>query len=180
MINLDEYLCCLPNGEKYRRRDIKYHGKRPEFKKELIVIIPTILRKKNNHQNFTYIIESLNSLLKNSDDNVHFIVHIGHGEKDKIKLIMNIFSVNFDHYLRRGLLHLIELQENQFTRPLHIPPSTFKDKEEHIIWRSRHNLHLAFLFTYSSGYGKYVLQLEDDVIATKGYLNTIKKHIETC
>ncbi|KAF1742255.1 hypothetical protein MXB_1636 [Myxobolus squamalis] len=79
-----------------------------------------------------------------------------------------------------GVLHVIELGENDFTTPKYIPPSTFDDTKGRILWRSRHNLHLSFLYTYLSGFAKYILHLEDDVIANIDYLKTIQKHIKSC
>jgi len=47
---------------------------------------------------------------------------------------------------------------------------TLNDPLERVKWRTKQNLDYAFLMMYGLGRGTYYVQLEDDILTTKGYI----------
>ena len=53
-------------------------------------------------------------------------------------------------------------------------------RENYRLWKSKQNLDYSYLMMYSAGRGEYYLQLEDDVVAEKNYIDKINNFIEKC
>ncbi|KAF0992214.1 hypothetical protein HZS_6280 [Henneguya salminicola] len=131
-VDMEEYLCCLPSDKKFKRSEITFHGKRPEFKQNLIMIMPTILRTVDGFENFTYIVRTVNSIMAGAQD-IHLIILIGHTETEKKEFILNLLLGSFKNYIENGNIHIIELNKNDFIKPNYIFPNDFKDSDRQII-----------------------------------------------
>ncbi|XP_077402867.1 alpha-1,3-mannosyl-glycoprotein 4-beta-N-acetylglucosaminyltransferase C-like [Vanacampus margaritifer] len=83
----------------------------------------------------------------------------------------------FSSALDQGHLLVIHVPEECY------PPTAglkrnYNDSPERVSYRSKQNLDYAFLVHYSSGLGRYYLQLEDDVSSAKNFPTAIKKCVE--
>ena len=52
---------------------------------------------------------------------------------------------------------------------------TLNDPLERVKWRTKQNLDYAFLMMYAQTRGTYYVQLEDDILTTKGYITKMVK-----
>lgn len=55
--------------------------------------------------------------------------------------------------------------------------TTHNQGKDYVNWRSKQNFDYAFLMRYSATLSHYYLQLEDDVIAAKGFINLTRSFI---
>lgn len=51
---------------------------------------------------------------------------------------------------------------------------TFGDSPERVKWRSKQNLDMAFLMMYAQPRGLFYVQLEDDILAKKNCVSTMR------
>lgn len=51
---------------------------------------------------------------------------------------------------------------------------TLGDDHQRVIWRSKQNLDFAFLMSYAQTKGTFYVQLEDDILAKKNFITTMK------
>jgi len=54
--------------------------------------------------------------------------------------------------------------------------STLGDSPERVRWRSKQNLDFAFLMMYSQPKATFYVQLEDDILAKKNFISTMKNY----
>lgn len=53
---------------------------------------------------------------------------------------------------------------------------TLGDDHRRVVWRSKQNLDFAFLMSYASTKGTFYVQLEDDILAKKNFITTMKSY----
>lgn len=51
---------------------------------------------------------------------------------------------------------------------------TLGDDHQRVVWRSKQNLDFAFLMSYAQTKGTFYVQLEDDILAKKNFITTMK------
>lgn len=51
---------------------------------------------------------------------------------------------------------------------------TLGDDHQRVLWRSKQNLDFAFLMSYAQTKGTFYVQLEDDILAKKNFITTMK------
>ena len=51
---------------------------------------------------------------------------------------------------------------------------TLGDDHQRVVWRSKQNLDFAFLMSYAQTKGTFYIQLEDDILAKKNFITTMK------
>lgn len=52
--------------------------------------------------------------------------------------------------------------------------NTLGDDHQRVVWRSKQNLDFAFLMSYAETKGTFYIQLEDDILAKKNFISTMK------
>ena len=87
-----------------------------------------------------------------------------------IFFIVNRFPDAFDD----GLLEVIS-PPSSFYPDMNSLRITLNDPIERVKWRTKQNLDYAFLMMYAQSRGTYYVQLEDDILTTKGYITTMNK-----
>nr|XP_057908238.1 alpha-1,3-mannosyl-glycoprotein 4-beta-N-acetylglucosaminyltransferase C-like [Doryrhamphus excisus]XP_057908239.1 alpha-1,3-mannosyl-glycoprotein 4-beta-N-acetylglucosaminyltransferase C-like [Doryrhamphus excisus] len=142
----------------------------------LSIGLSSVKRKKGS-----YLISTLESLFQQSspEELSSMVVVVLLADFDvswRMTTVMNI-KTGFSSELEQGHLLVIHVPEEWY------PPVTglkrnYNDPPERVSFRSKQNLDYAFLMHYSSGLGKYYLQLEDDVLSAKNFLTTIKTHVD--
>lgn len=53
---------------------------------------------------------------------------------------------------------------------------TLGDDHQRVVWRSKQNLDFAFLMSYARTKGTFYVQLEDDILAKKNFITTMKSY----
>ena len=51
---------------------------------------------------------------------------------------------------------------------------TLGDNHQRVVWRTKQNLDFAFLMSYAQTKGTFYVQLEDDILAKKNFITTMK------
>ena len=128
-----------------------------------------------------YIQETLNSLIEHTSRQdrkdvviVIFAADFNEAYNDHIK---NLVQNNFKEYVNEGFIQVVTASES-FYPPLSNLKQNFGDELERVIWRSKQVVDYAFLFSYSIDISQYYLQLEDDVIATPKFVQSIREFID--
>jgi alpha-1,3-mannosylglycoprotein beta-1,4-N-acetylglucosaminyltransferase C len=92
--------------------------------------------------------------------------------KAVIKLVQNSYAF----HVKNGLIQVITAPSS-FYPPLENLKTNFGDSQDRVKWRAKQCLDYAFLLAYCKGLGRYYLQLEDDVITSRDFLQGIKEFI---
>ncbi|XP_062902700.1 alpha-1,3-mannosyl-glycoprotein 4-beta-N-acetylglucosaminyltransferase B-like [Mobula hypostoma] len=137
----------------------------------MVMGIPTVKRESQ-----TYLMDTLNSL----------IYELSPDEKRDCVIVVLIAEVNESYVnglaenlqnmyakeIQSGLLEIISPSKNFYPNLLDLK-ETFGDSQTRVRWRTKQNLDYSFLMMYAQAKGMFYLQLEDDIIATPNYLQTI-------
>ena len=59
-----------------------------------------------------------------------------------------------------------------------VTKQTYDQPLPYVEWRAKQNFDYAYLMRYSSPLSLYYMQLEDDVIAAKDYVTSIRQYID--
>ncbi|XP_061649148.1 alpha-1,3-mannosyl-glycoprotein 4-beta-N-acetylglucosaminyltransferase C-like isoform X2 [Phyllopteryx taeniolatus] len=142
----------------------------------LCIGLSSVKRKKGS-----YLIPTLVSLFSQSSheerSSMVVVVLLADFDVSWRKTTVTKLKSEFSSALEQGHLLVIHVTEEWY------PPTAglkrnYNDSPERVSFRSKQNLDYAFLVHYSSGLGRYYLQLEDDVSSAKNFPTTIKKCIE--
>ena len=93
------------------------------------------------------------------------------------KIIDDVES-RFDKELNNGVLEVICPNPTSYP-PLGHLPQTLSDPEDRINWRAKQVVDFSFLMWYAASKGEYYIQLEDDVIGAKGYIQHIQGYVDS-
>ncbi|XP_046725722.1 alpha-1,3-mannosyl-glycoprotein 4-beta-N-acetylglucosaminyltransferase C isoform X2 [Silurus meridionalis] len=145
--------------------------------KYLTVGLSSVKRKKEN-----YLLQTLHSIFNQSS------------EKELAEMVVVVLLADFDlHWVQQTLISI----KNQFSARLvqgqlvvihadqeNYPPLTglkrnFNDAPDRVSFRSKQNVDYAFLVDFSARLSKYYIMLEDDVSCSKGFLSSIRGHINS-
>ena len=86
----------------------------------------------------------------------------------------NIFlSFRFKRDVDSGLIEIVAPAASYYPDFKTIK-GTLGDSDERTRWRTKQNLDYAYLMMYAQHRGTYYVQLEDDVLSKKGFINTMK------
>lgn len=102
------------------------------------------------------------------------VVFIGETDLDYVTEISKQVQLRFPEYLDNGLIEIISPPSSYYPNwdKLRI---TLNDPIERVKWRSKQNLDFAFLMAYSQIKGTFYVQLEDDILAKRGYITIMKR-----
>ena len=91
-------------------------------------------------------------------------------------VIDNIES-RFDKELNNGVLEVICPNPTSYP-PLGHLPQTLSDPGDRLNWRAKQVVDFSFLMWYAASKGEYYIQLEDDVIGARGYIQHIQGYVD--
>ncbi|XP_029975476.1 alpha-1,3-mannosyl-glycoprotein 4-beta-N-acetylglucosaminyltransferase C [Salarias fasciatus] len=86
-------------------------------------------------------------------------------------------KTEFQSELEEGQLIVVHVSEEWYPAVTGLKRN-YNDPPDRVTFRSKQNLDYSFLIHYSSGLGRYYLQLEDDISCAKNFFTTIKKRVE--
>lgn len=137
--------------------------------------VPTIKRTKAS-----YVTNTLQSLLqgtsKEEKTDCVIIVFIAEIEDTNfVKSLLKELKDRFDEYIRSGLIEIIAPPKEFYPDLNNLPKDvTFHDPPVRVKWRTKQNLDFSYLMMYAQKKARFYVQLEDDLIATPGYVSTIR------
>ncbi|KAM6953356.1 alpha-1,3-mannosyl-glycoprotein 4-beta-N-acetylglucosaminyltransferase B-like [Aplochiton taeniatus] len=142
----------------------------------LVLGIPTVKREKQS-----YLVSTLHSLLSNllpsELNDTLIVVFAAEVDFEYTNKIADIVRTNFPSDVSSGLLEVVSCSQH-FYPDFQNLQSTFGDSKQRVKWRTKQNLDYSFLMLYAQGKGTYYVQLEDDIIAKSGYIQTMKTYVE--
>uniref|UniRef100_A0A7M5WUG0 Uncharacterized protein n=1 Tax=Clytia hemisphaerica TaxID=252671 RepID=A0A7M5WUG0_9CNID len=154
---------------------IRLHNKSIETahrKPKFVFGIPTVKRLKKS-----YLVDTIRSILAgmklSERSKIVIVVYIGEKDQSHIKYVTDDIVGNFTSEVQQGLVEVIAPPEHYYP-DLDDLPLSFGDPKERVKWRSKQNLDYSYMMMYAQQKAEYYLQLEDDVIASKGYLQKIE------
>ncbi|XP_048589545.1 alpha-1,3-mannosyl-glycoprotein 4-beta-N-acetylglucosaminyltransferase B isoform X2 [Nematostella vectensis] len=138
----------------------------------LVFGIPTIRRQKSS-----YLLNTLASLLdgmnQDDKDDTVIVVFIAETDAGYVKQIATSVSERFPADIEAGSIEVVAPHAS-FYPDLDNLPLTFGDSKDRVKWRTKQNLDFCYLMMYSQKKARFYVQLEDDVVATPGFANTIR------
>ncbi|XP_068868816.1 alpha-1,3-mannosyl-glycoprotein 4-beta-N-acetylglucosaminyltransferase-like protein MGAT4D isoform X2 [Aphelocoma coerulescens] len=138
----------------------------------LVMGIPTVKREKQN-----YLIDTLHSLLyKLSEEQKKdciIIIFIAEVDVEYVKRVSESVKTSFPREVQSGVLEVISPPASYYPDLSNLK-KTLGDSEDRVRWRTKQNLDYSFLMLYAQPKGTFYLQLEDDIIATPDYIESIK------
>jgi len=84
-----------------------------------------------------------------------------------------IFYFRFPNECEAGVIDVISPSLSYYPN-LSKLRDTLGDDHQRVIWRSKQNLDFAFLMSYAQTKGTFYVQLEDDILAKKNFITTMK------
>uniref|UniRef100_T1P853 N-Acetylglucosaminyltransferase-4 (GnT-4) conserved region n=1 Tax=Musca domestica TaxID=7370 RepID=T1P853_MUSDO len=139
----------------------------------IVLGIPTVMREKQS-----YLLGTLHNLIENMNEEEQnetlIIVYIGENEPENVQNIAKSVEIAFEPYLECGLIEIIAPSPSYYPNfdKLRI---TLNDSLERVKWRSKQNLDFAYLMAYAQTKGTFYVQLEDDILAKRHFITTMKK-----
>ncbi|XP_076451159.1 alpha-1,3-mannosyl-glycoprotein 4-beta-N-acetylglucosaminyltransferase C-like [Babylonia areolata] len=145
-------------------------------KKFLTIGIPTVTRR-----NDSYIVQTVTSLLSNMDavqqNEVVIVVMIADLDPGARNATLQQLRAAFGEAIKAGSVQVIAPPTDLYTN-FQITKQTYGQDYSYVEWRSKQNFDYAYLMRYSAPLSLYYMQLEDDVIVAKHYVNGIRQYID--
>ena len=144
---------------------------------KLVFGIPTVQRGED------YLLHTLSSLLDPAGiperRGTLFIVFVAEIMNfSYCQRIIDDIESRYDKELSNGVLEVICPNPSSYP-PLGHLPQTLSDPEDRLNWRAKQVVDFSFLMSYAASKGEYYIQLEDDVIGARGYIQHIQGYIDS-
>jgi alpha-1,3-mannosylglycoprotein beta-1,4-N-acetylglucosaminyltransferase A/B len=139
----------------------------------VVLGIPTVKRDKQS-----YLLGTIENLITNMDEaeqnETIIVVFVGETDLEYVQIIAKQIEDRFSMYIENGLIEVLSPPASYYPNmdKLRI---TLNDPIERVKWRSKQNLDFSFLMAYAQPKGTFYVQLEDDILAKKGYITIMKK-----
>ncbi|XP_046852014.1 alpha-1,3-mannosyl-glycoprotein 4-beta-N-acetylglucosaminyltransferase B-like isoform X2 [Xenia sp. Carnegie-2017] len=137
--------------------------------------VPTIKRNKAS-----YVLDTIQSLLHglspNEEEDCIIIIFIAEiDDKEFVLSLIEDLRRRFGNALRSGLLEVVVPPKDFYPDLDNLPKDiTFHDPPSRVKWRTKQNLDFSYLMMFAQQRAMFYIQLEDDLIATPGYVSTIR------
>lgn len=138
----------------------------------MVLGIPTVKRDKQS-----YLMDTLQNLLEaiSEDEAMDTIIVVFVAETD-LEYVLEIakeIELRYPNHIDSGLIEVIS------PSPAYYPDFeklriTLGDSQERVKWRSKQNLDFAFLMSYAQPKGTFYVQLEDDILAKRNFITSMK------
>lgn len=161
---------------------LKKRSLRPAFKiskgragVSFLLAIPTVKRDKKN-----YLLDTLDNIFVNMDEEEQkdsmIVVFIAETDMDYVREMAEEIRQRFGKYCDSGVLEVISPPASYYPN-MDTLRITLNDTMDRVKWRSKQNLDYSFLMNYAFGKSEFYVQLEDDIITKKGFINLMRKAI---
>lgn len=134
--------------------------------------VPTVKRDKQS-----YLMSTLNNLITNMEEEEQnetmIVVFVGETDIEYVQLIAKQIEVRFSQYVENGLIEVLSPPPSYYPNMEKLK-ITLNDPPERVRWRSKQNLDFAFLMAYAQPKATFYVQLEDDILAKRGFVTIMK------
>lgn len=134
--------------------------------------VPTVRRDKQS-----YLLSTLNNLITNMDEGEQnetmIVVFVGETDIDYVQSVARQIEEHFMPYVDAGLIEVLSPPPSYYPNMEKLRV-TLNDTPERVRWRSKQNLDFAFLMTYAQPKAAFYVQLEDDILAKRGFITIMK------
>lgn len=138
----------------------------------IVLGIPSVKREKQS-----YLFTTLGSIIENMNEEEQnetmIVVFIGETDLEYVQLVAKEIEIRFNAYVESGLIEVLSPSLSYYP-DLDKLRITLNDPLERVKWRSKQNLDFAYMMAYSQSKGTFYVQLEDDILAKKGFITTMK------
>ncbi|XP_034938136.1 alpha-1,3-mannosyl-glycoprotein 4-beta-N-acetylglucosaminyltransferase A [Chelonus insularis] len=140
----------------------------------MVLGIPTVKREVQS-----YLLATLKNLLdsmtpEEAADTV-IIVLVAETDLDYVTYVAKQIEVQFPWESEAGLIEVISPSPSYYP-DLSKLKDTLGDDHQRVVWRSKQNLDFAYLMSYAQAKGTFYVQLEDDILAKKNFIKTMKTY----
>lgn len=155
-------------------RDALQYGKFRQKKGFLTIAIPSVKRVAVN-----YLFDTIASLIENSSpgdkQDVTIVVMFCDDDQEwNNERALNLSNI-YEEYVESGFIQILVFIPQNFP-DFNKLPRTYNDSVDRLKWRSKQNIHYAFLFRYCQNISDYYIHLEDDVSAATNFISDIRKY----
>ena len=98
-------------------------------------------------------------------------------DKELNKLLETELESLYRKYFSNGFMQLIVAPQSFYPSFKNLKQN-FGDSEDRVVWRSKQVVDYAFLFSYCQDLSEYYLQLEDDVMSSPEFVQSIRGFLE--
>lgn len=134
--------------------------------------VPTVKRDKQS-----YLMSTLHNLITNMEEEEQnetmIVVFVGETDIEYVQLIAKQIEVRFSQYVENGLIEVLSPPSSYYPNMEKLR-QTLNDSPERVRWRSKQNLDFAFLMAYAQPKATFYVQLEDDILAKRGFITIMK------
>lgn len=101
------------------------------------------------------------------------VVYVGETDIDYVQAVARQIEEHFLPYVEVGLIEVLSPPASYFP-DMDKLKITLNDTPERVRWRSKQNLDFAFLMSYAQPKATFYVQLEDDILAKRGFITIMK------
>ncbi|KAK0176821.1 hypothetical protein PV328_000925 [Microctonus aethiopoides] len=138
----------------------------------MVLGIPTVKRQVQS-----YLLATLKNLLDSMSSeemaDTLIIVVVAETDLDYVSYVAKQIEVHFPVETEIGLVEVISPSPSYYPNFTQLK-NTLGDDHQRVKWRSKQNLDFAFLMSYAQTKGTFYVQLEDDILAKKNFITTMK------
>lgn len=139
---------------------------------QTVLGVPTVKREKQS-----YLMSTLHNLITNMEEEEQnetmIVVFVGETDIEYVQLIAKQIEVRFSQYVESGLIEVLSPPATYYPNMEKLK-ITLNDSPERVRWRSKQNLDFAFLMAYAQPKATFYVQLEDDILAKRGFVTIMK------
>ncbi|XP_066586726.1 alpha-1,3-mannosyl-glycoprotein 4-beta-N-acetylglucosaminyltransferase B [Prorops nasuta] len=138
----------------------------------MVLGVPTVKREVQS-----YLMATLKNLLDRMSPeetaDTLIIVLVAETDFDYVSYVAKQIEVQFPVEFEAGIIDVISPSPSYYPDLTKLR-DTLGDDHQRVIWRSKQNLDFAFLMSYAQTKGTFYIQLEDDILAKKNFITTMK------
>ncbi|XP_053994346.1 alpha-1,3-mannosyl-glycoprotein 4-beta-N-acetylglucosaminyltransferase B [Hylaeus anthracinus] len=138
----------------------------------MVLGVPTVKREVQS-----YLMATLKNLLDRMNPaetaDTLIIVLVAETDLDYVAYVAKQIEVQFPTEFETGVIDVISPSASYYP-DLSKLRDTLGDDHQRVVWRSKQNLDFAFLMSYAQTKGTFYVQLEDDILAKKNFITTMK------
>lgn len=139
---------------------------------QTVLGVPTVKRDKQS-----YLMSTLHNLITNMEEEEQnetmIVIFIGETDIEYVQLVAKQIEVRFSQYVEAGLIEVLSPPSTYYPNMEKLK-ITLNDPPERVKWRSKQNLDFAFLMAYAQPKATFYVQLEDDILAKRGFITIMK------
>lgn len=138
----------------------------------MVLGVPTVKRDKQS-----YLMSTLHNIITNMEEDEQnetmIVVFVGETDIEYVQLVAKQIEVRFATYVESGLIEVLSPPAAYYPNMEKLK-ITLNDPPERVKWRSKQNLDFAFLMAYAQPKATFYVQLEDDILAKRGFVTIMK------